>query len=424
MSRLAAVSEWEAIVSRQLPHLSRPQASVLALWSLGVVLAQRCGQTSVVAVVAGLLEQSESTVRQRLREWCYAASDKAGSRRGVRRQEVAVVQCFAPLLGWVLAWWGSEERRLVVALDASSLGARFSVLALCVLYRSCAIPVAWVVVRAQEPGAWRPQWEALLRQVQASLPDEWLVVTLADRGLYAPWLYQAIVACGWHPFLRLNTHPGSGYYRLRSGGGWRPLASLLPQVGAQWAGEVICFLAHPVSGTLVARWEGGYAEGWLVLTDLAPEVAEVAWYGLRAWIEDGFKDAKRGGWQWQATRMTDPARVARFWLVLAVATLWVVSVGSAAEDTLPRSHLEALPATHVARRHASGRTPPRQLSCFRRGMTVIVQALLRGQALPLGSFSPAPWPVACTAATPTTPTTSTTPTRRRMPPAFRTKTYP
>ena len=37
---------------------------------------------------------------------------------------------------------------------------------------------------------------------------------------------------------------------------------------------------------------------------------------------------KRGGWQWQHTQMTDPARVARLWLALAVATLWMISVGS------------------------------------------------------------------------------------------------
>ncbi|HEX5570289.1 MAG TPA: hypothetical protein VFX31_02820, partial [Ktedonobacterales bacterium] len=114
-----------------MPALSRPQAVVLALWSLGIALAGCCGQTSVVAVLADLLEQSEGTVRQRLREWCYAACDKAGSRRGVARRELEVATCFAPLLGWVLAWWETpspHERRVALALDASTLGDRFTVL--------------------------------------------------------------------------------------------------------------------------------------------------------------------------------------------------------------------------------------------------------------------------------------------------------
>ena len=36
--------------------------------------------------------------------------------------------------------------------------------------------------------------------------------------------------------------------------------------------------------------------------------------------------------EWQHTRRTDPARVARHWLVLAVAMLWVLAYGTRAED--------------------------------------------------------------------------------------------
>jgi len=37
-------------------------------------------------------------------------------------------------------------------------------------------------------------------------------------------------------------------------------------------------------------------------------------------MEQGFKRIKRGGWQWQYTRMTDPARAERLWLAIAIAT--------------------------------------------------------------------------------------------------------
>src|SRR5437588_150178 len=76
MSCPEAVSQWESIVSTHLPHLSRPQARVLAWWSYGMVLAKSCGITSVVAILDHLLRQSESTMRQRLREWCYPRKQK------------------------------------------------------------------------------------------------------------------------------------------------------------------------------------------------------------------------------------------------------------------------------------------------------------------------------------------------------------
>src|SRR5580765_1480318 len=38
--------------------------------------------------------------------------------------------------------------------------------------------------------------------------------------------------------------------------------------------------------------------------------------GCDCHIEQGFKITKRGGWQWQRTRMTDPQRAARLWLAV------------------------------------------------------------------------------------------------------------
>ncbi len=107
MSCPEALSQWETQVSTHLPHLSRPQARVLALWSYGMVLAKSCGITSLVAILAPLLKQSESTVRQRLREWCYPIKHK----KGTHRQALEVRSCFAPLLGWVLSWWDAGEPR-------------------------------------------------------------------------------------------------------------------------------------------------------------------------------------------------------------------------------------------------------------------------------------------------------------------------
>ena len=64
-----------------------------------------------------------------------------------------------------------------------------------------------------------------------------------------------------------------------------------------------------------------------MVTDLAPEQAEGLWYGMRAWIEHGYKLLKAAGWHWDQTRMTDCDRAERLWLVLAVATRYVLAVG-------------------------------------------------------------------------------------------------
>ncbi len=394
MSHPDPLSEWSAVVSTAFAHLSRPQATVLALWSYGMVLAKSCGITLVCASLALQLGCSEASLVQRLREWCYEAPAK----RGPHRRELEVSTCFAPLLRWVLSRWPTDEPRLALALDATTLSQRFTVLTMSVLYRGCAIPVAWKIVGAQEKGSWRPHWIGLLLQVQGSVPSHWTVLVLTDRGLYARWLYEHIRSLGWHPFMRINKQ---GNVRLAGQRTFRSLATIAPQVGSAWCGKVECFSEEPsrLPCTLLAQWEPGAEEVWLVVTDLEPTQARVAWYGMRSWIEAGFKDCKRGGWQWHQTKMVDPKRAERLWLAIAVATFWVVSVGGQAEASLPVSSLEALPATHVARHTASGRARPRLLSCFARGLLVIVGALLRGEGLRLGWFHPEPWPTASPAHT-------------------------
>lgn len=381
------LSQWKETVSMAFPTLSRPQATVLALWSYGMVLARSCGITTVCAALALQLECSEGSLVQRLREWCYDARDK----KGAKRQALDVTLCFTPLLAWVLSLWPAQECHLALAIDASTLKKRFTVLCVSVVYRGCAIPVAWKIVAAEAKGSWQPYWKALLTQVQAGVPVSWTVIVLSDRGLYAPWLYRHIVSLGWHPFMRINKQ---GNFRPLSETLFRGLSTAVAEVKGAWCGEVECF-SEPKSRlccTLLARWDEGYEDVWVVVTDLAPEQATVVWYGMRSWIEGGFKDTKRGGWQWHQTKMVDPARAERMWFAIAVATLWVLSVGGEADATLPVSGLEALPPTHIARRTATQRSRPRMLSCFARGILIIIGSLIRGDGFVMGRFIPEPWP--------------------------------
>ncbi len=350
-----------------------------------MVMGKSCGLTTVSAFIASLLGQKENTVRQRLREWYRDDEDKKGS----QRRELEVGQCFVPLVKWVLSWWAADEQRLALAMDASTLGQLFVVLAISIVYRGCAIPVAWIILPATAKGEWKSYWLTLFEQLEGAIPPTWTVIVLADRGLYALWLYQAIVKLDWHPFLRLKS---GGTYRPAGESRFRSLGLAAPKVGSTWCGVVTCFKTNPLDCTLLACWDAPHQEPWLIITDLQPEQADVLWYGLRPWIECGFKQTKRAGWQWQYTRMTEADRASRLWLAIAVATLWVVSVGSETELSLPASSFDLLPETHIARRRPTRPTQPRLLSCFRRGICAILTALIADNPLPVGRFQPDPWP--------------------------------
>src|SRR3989449_154198 len=379
MSCHPRVTECTRTIQTHLPHLSKPQATVLALWSLGMVLARSCALTAVSAFLATWLGRKEQTVRQQLREWCYEVTAK----RGTVRCALAVEPCFVPLLAWVVEQW--EGTQLALALDATTLGTRFTVLAISVVYRGCAIPVAWTVLPATAKHAWRREWLRMLRQVRRAVPRSWTVIVLADRGLYARWLFRRITRLGWHPVLRINT---GGSLRPAGATCWRPLMTFVPRPGTSWRGVGLAFTRNPVACTLLARWEDGYKDPWLSLTDLAPEASDAGWDGLRAWIEQGFKITKRAGWQWHRTRMRDPDRAARLWLAVAVATLWLLSVGEVTDATIPVGTLLDVTGMCPERPRTRRATRLRLVSVFRQGWVTLLVALLRHEPLPQGRFVP------------------------------------
>jgi hypothetical protein len=399
MSCQDRLSQWESEVSTAFAHLSKSQIWGLVLWSAGIALSGAAGINQISALLALVLCQGEQTVFQRLREWYLDADQKSGK----KRRELEVTTCFAPLLRWVLRLWQSEQKQLALAMDATSLGNRWTILAISVLVRSCAIPVAWKVLPAEQPGSWRPHWEGLFSCLEEAVPPEWQVIVLADRGLYARWLWEIIRACGWHPFLRINLGAKA---RLLGEPSFEWISRWVPRPGTSWKGEVECFAGKHsrVRGTLLLHWEVGYESAWVILTDLSPEEALVSWYGLRTWIEGGFKDFKRGLWGWHHSKMQRASSVERLWLAMALAQLWCLSLGCQAEVRLEEQCQHnapgaALPTRHIARQRRKrpvGQLPPRRLSCVVRGRLELLAMVFQPEPFAVGSLQAEVWPATMT----------------------------
>lgn len=430
MPRHRPLYSWtEEVVTHFSGHLSRSQATVLALYSFGMILAQKCGLTSIVLVLAPLLGLGVLTVKSRLQEFYQPQHVKSGA----HRRELDVRTCFVPLLDWVLKDWPSH--RLALALDATSLADRLTVLSISIVYRGCSLPIAWKILRANVRHAWNPEWATLLRDFQHLLPADWTVLVLTDRGLYSRRLYQAIRALGWHPLMRVT----GGKFLTHGSKRARGFSAFVPRPGTRWQGRGLAFprkADRRLDCTFLACWEEGQDEPWFLLTDLPPGQAEPLWYGMRAWVEHGYKLFKSAGWQWHHSRMTDPARAERLWLVIAVATRYVLAVGGEAEDgqivveTIPElppvaaksagtvrrgpdgvrqpRRLSRIRQRHAQREQRPGHparaeapeqpaatrpsgTQPRDSSIFQRGLAVLVALMIHGQTLPKPTWKPEPW---------------------------------
>src|SRR5260370_32358473 len=81
----------------------------------------------------------------------------------------------------------------------------------------------------------------------------------------------------------------------------------------------------------------------------------VSWYGVRTWIEGGFKDFKRGLWGWHHSKMERASSVERLWLAMALAQFWCVSLGCQAEAEQEAEFRQNEPGASLPERHIAHR---------------------------------------------------------------------
>ena len=355
--------QMQKTIETHLPHLSQPQLTGLVLWVCGAILAGSACQNAVASALSPWGRWNN--LRQYLREWLYDGSDRTSP----CQTQLDVTLCFAPLLRWVLAWWRSG--RLALAIDPTLKGDQTTAIVISVVYRSCAIPVAWRIHRATQKGSWMDPTVELLKELAPAVPREMTVIVLCDRGISSPKLWQQIRAQGWHPCMR-----------------YRRNITFCADGGKRLPAQRRC--------TLLVVWYAEQEEPWIILTDLAPDKVGPSWYALRFWIELGFKAIKSLGWKWDKTRRTDPARVSRHWLVLSVATLLALAYGTRVEDALDRriapGSLRAPPKA-LAPNHRDPRSrPARTVSVIRYGIDWLRRLLLKGRLWSRVWLLPEPWP--------------------------------
>ena len=258
-------------------------------------------------------------------------------------------------------------------------------LAVSVVYREQAIPVAWHVVRADAPESWVAHYRRLPGQLAPAVPAGMPVHVLCDRGLGSRKLWARITEPGWHPVLRHSPR-----ITFRPTGGDRvPVRTLGGGPGTLWLGAGEAFADKPLPGTLIVLHAKDCEEPWVLLTDTPPKHTKAALYACRHWIEQGFRGLKRGGWQWGRTRRTEPGRVARHLLALAVATLLAVAYGTRCEQArgLPPGQLRRPPAEAQP-----GPLTPRRFSVLRQAAPCLRRLLVRNRLWARVWLTPTPGP--------------------------------
>ncbi len=308
MSQQGTLYHWFGEIAHHIICLKKPQLLMLATASLGLALAERCTLTRVAKALPS--QGKIDTMERRLQ-------------RFLSNRNIEWVQCSQALAAWVISSLTTDV--VVLLVDETSLKERLKVMAVSLAYRGRAIPLAWWCYPQEKwPMAQVKLIMTLLQWVQQGIPKGKTVLVEADRGIgTSPRLLKAIEAMGWYYLVRVQ----SGVRLALNNGRVVSFRRLAPKCGIQWQGKVRAFQkAGWLPCWAVAVWERGHAEPWLLLTNYSE--AQSSWYGIRMWEEAAFKDFKSSGWQWQRSHVWNPDHANKLWLVMALAYVWAVSLGT------------------------------------------------------------------------------------------------
>ena len=190
MSQRGAFYQWFQELVQHMPHLSKPQAQVLAAFSFGLGLARRC-TLSVVAESLAFLGKPD-TVERRLQRFL--------SNERISWQEGA--QALAP---WVLNSLSSSNL-VVLLVDETSLQDKMKVMAVSLAYRGRAIPLAWWCYHQESwPMGQVELITTLLQWVAPGIPSGAVVLVQADRGIgTSPDFLRVVDSLGWYYLVRVQ----------------------------------------------------------------------------------------------------------------------------------------------------------------------------------------------------------------------------
>lgn len=256
-----------------------------------------------------------------------ASSTQRRFARWLHNERIKVNSLYGPLVYQAISEW--EAGPVYLALDTSMLWGQYCMIRLSIIYRGRAVPLVWKVIEHGSSTVDFHTYRLLLDQAWEILTqcNCYDIVLLADRGFADTELMTYLSQdLGWHWRIRIK----KSFKVRRKGHPVCNIGMIFPPAGQAH------FLHHvfitdkrfgPVS--LAIAHHSATSEQWIVASDEPTSLDTFDEYGLRFDVEENFLDDKSNGFQLEASRIRSAQALERLCLVLALATLYLVSQGTA-----------------------------------------------------------------------------------------------
>jgi hypothetical protein len=338
------------IGSHQEQHIN-----TLAVLICGIVGAQHV-QFARIADHAPLRGRKNESLITRFRRW-------------VKQKTVTPEVVWLPFATAVLA--SLAHGPLTLILDGTTAGRRCVVLMASIVYHGHAIPLLWTVVKGKKGHLPQDTHCALIKRLQAVIPETAQVVVLGDGEFDGTQLQAALRTAEWAYVCRTavnitiyahNRVFPVGDLPLKRG---EAVALSNVQMTTERYGPVM----------LLGIWDTNQDEPIYLVTSLSDPTVAADWYRLRFRIERLFANHKSRGFHLHKSHLRHPERLARLLLATSLAYLWVHEVAMFAQTQ-----------GWVAQFHRTDRC---DLSLFQIGLRAMHYAQREGKRIPMRLRLPA-----------------------------------
>jgi hypothetical protein len=305
------VRQWADTVKGLLSSFHGHQTNSLSDFSLAMCHAGHCHSGRLAAAVVSDTKPASSQ-----RRW----------ERLIANDDLDAQTAIEELARSTLQFW--TGRNLLLVLDETPNRGDLRCMRLGVAYRKRMLSLAAICYPTDQPP--EPMQKLIcrmLRKVNDLLPEQVSITFLCDRGLAWPIVMDCVRELHWGHVIRLQC---STRVTL-SNGKVASCGSLAAKPGDRFDQRVQIFKkAGWRDARLTIVWDPRSKEPWILAanSDGAGGMRAVLAYARRNWCEQSFRDEKSSGFCWDQSHIRQPERALRLVLVIILATLLSISLGT------------------------------------------------------------------------------------------------
>jgi hypothetical protein len=286
-----------------------PQGHVVTLARMitGIVLSRKA-QLSVMS--------EEIPVKEKI------ASVEMRMRRLVKNERIQVETVYMPFAEQIVQ--ALAHSPLVLVMDGSQVGRGHMVLMVGVMYKSRALPLAWVVYKGKKGHTTAERHIEALEKVNPVLPEKAEVILLGDGEYDTTEMLEWVqTQTTWHYVVRTGSN-----LLVEQGNTWHKIVDFARKPDQLQMLHDIAFTrtgAFPTN--LVIWWGKGYKDPIFLVSNLPNASQAARYYRRRFTIETFFSDQKSRGFHIHKSHLADAQRISRLLIAACLAYIWMICLG-------------------------------------------------------------------------------------------------